>query len=364
MTTTRRTQAAALLLTALMVGSVFAGGAVGAAPTIDTATSTDTTTTQSDLQDGTVVGNVSGTDDNDTYALEVNVTDGDYEPAFNISANGTDHTAFKNTSMNNHTTNANAGAHWNGTVTTDELDDLERSLNENVTTTLTAWNTSQENETTQAVVYWNFTDDRSVEVVSDGDVDDSPDDLSVSTVDEARSLTNPFGADQSTIDAEDRNVSGDDSVVVLALPNSTVNDDFDVASDASDEETLWAIPMSVTDGDGTKRLIKVYNEEPPDGVDEDDDTYGVYKDSGIGGTDGIEVHLGANNFEDADEVSVRALGGVGTYTQFEHRAAVFAQDLPGIGALAGFLTGSPFGGLVSSMLIVGAPTARRRRRAA
>lgn len=316
-TTTRR--ALAVILTVFMVAAAASGGSMAAAPTIDTSAS-DSTSTTSELTDGLTVNDTDGTNDT-AHTLQVNMTAGD-DVEFNISRNGTDHVAAENTSMDNHTTNSGAnGGHWNGTVTESELDDLERPANGNVTTTVTFWNASNESESNSIVVHWNFTDDRAVENLDDNDTDSEE---GVETFDQENDLTTVTTFDIHTLqfselDVDDMSINGDAGEAVVVLANGTVSDH---ASDAvpdgvEDAGPIFRMTLKVSADDGPDQLIRVYHEEAPDDVDEDD-TYAVWKSDGIGGEDGIEINVG-DEYEDADELSVTGTVNAGFIAANLHR---------------------------------------------
>lgn len=359
---TDRKRVVAIALVAVMALSALTGGAVADAPTIDT--ETVSTTESSDITDGTTL-NVSGVG-NETLEMTANDSAGD-TPELEITVNGSDTVVGTNTSAVNESTNGTVGfSAFNLSVEESDLDDVERTLDENVTTDWTVYQSSNTSNSTTIQVHLNFSDGRTVENIDDVDADPDTDDASVETEDLEDTLTRSSllqTLDFSELDVDDRSIDGENSEVVLVLTNDTVADDAAnaVASDVGDGEPLFGMTL-VLQGDETTMPIRVYNEEPADDVDDDDDgdTYGVYEDGGVGGEDGIVIHLGSD-FEDDDEVAVTGVLNAGRFASLEHRVTTtdawqsIGLFLGGIGA-----TDAPDGLVAFAPLAIGAPTARRR----
>lgn len=363
------------LVSVLMVTAAITGGAGATTPSVDTSGS-DATSTTTGLPDEGVIDNVSGVG-NDTWRMQVNVTPDD-TVEMKIERNGSSTVVFRNTSPENLTASgaSNQGAHYNLSFSESDIDDLERTLDENVTIDVTTYDADNEtgNET-QVQIYLNFSDGRTVENIDDTDADEDSDSDVVtleapeeSFLDLRVTALGVHSSDFSTLDVDDRDIDGENSEVVLVFSNDSVSDDAAaaVASDADDGDALFAMPLTVT-GDETTRLIRVYNEEPADSVDDDDDgdTYGVYKEGGVGGEDGIVIHLG-EDFEDDEEVAVTGTLNAGWLAQQNHRISTSSwtqslglQDGSIFHIGFGNIAGGAFGSL-SVLLVIGAPTRRRK----
>lgn len=363
----------------MVLGTIAGVGNVGATvPSVDTSAS-DATTTTSQLQDNTVLSNVSGVG-NDTFTLQTNVTPDD-TVEMKLQVNGSDTIVFRNTSAENVSAagTSNSGAHYNLSVDEEDIDDIERTLDENVTVDVTVYDADNETDPGDAAsagngttiqVHMNFTDGRTVQNIDDVDADPDTDDAPVETEELSNEIfdtTIAIGGiqatDFSTLDVDDRDIDGENSEVVLVFSNDTVADDAAnaVASDADDGDPLYAMPIQLQ-GDETTRWIRVYNEEPSDDVDDDDDgdTYGVYKEAGVGGEDGVVIHLG-EAYEDDDEVAVVGTLNAGSFTTRWHqiRTSSIGQSLFGLVNLGGL---SLDGGEVPLVVSTGLVVAATRRR--
>lgn len=361
----------AVVLAVLVVAGMLTAGAavapVGAtAPTVDTGTtidSTDQSTNQTEVSSGTNITGFTANESNSTV-LQYNADSNNTK----VTLDGGGTQVYSNTSADlvNWST-ADANGNFNVSIQHSALADMERGIDDNVTVTATITNnTSVDSPDTTTFDFYVETDDsKSVVNVDDSDVDDG-DIVSVSE-DES-----PLGfeirglyADKSTVETEERNVSGDSTEVIIAFSNSTVSDDFDAAvSDASDEDKLSSFFSGtrtvalMSDGDDNTMAVPVYYESVPDDVD-DDQTYAVYKDD-IGGETGLVFNLG-ETFEDSDEVSVTTIGNAGFTTYITK----YATSGLGLNSLLGMVQ-IPLpmdGGDALAPLVAGIPLVAGRQRA-
>ena len=324
----KRTVAIALVATMLLAA---AGGALANTnePAVDTSTSVaslhSAVTTHSELTPNGNITDFDGQAGNNTTVQYLAYTNSS-KLVFMQGDNGT--TVYENdspTTVNWNATPTPEHGHFNVTVEHDALADVERGINENVTMTMKIINDT--GNTTEVATYETFyiETDNSTTVQNIGDTDVDDEDI-VEVKDEENDLftITSLGISElefTVLDLDERDVDGDNTDVVLVFSNDSVADDFDeaVTSGIEDEDPIYRMPIHLeSDDDDATQWIRVYSEEVPDDLDEDDDTYGVYKDGGIGGEDGIEINLG-DEFEDSDEITVTGTGHVGSFGAFEHR---------------------------------------------
>lgn len=326
-----------LMLAVVVVLGTMSGATapVGAAqPSLDTST-TDQTTTTTDVQGGDTIGannTFEGNSSNETtvqYVADSNNTKVAIEGPNGVQV-------YANTSANQVSWNATQGdGNFNVTVNHGALDDLERGINQNVTTTWFVTNntTVSSPDTMNFTVHIESDDSKSVEVVSDADVDAGD----IVTVEESsysiagRNITaGPLWADKSTIETNERSVNGSTTDVVVVLGNTTVAEDFtSVASEASAGASLSSLTslnrnvLLLTNGDGEQSAVPVYADEAPDSVDSSS-TYAVQKT--VGGQESLVVNLG-DSYEDASSVSVTAVGGAGLFTNMDEYLTASVSNL-------------------------------------
>lgn len=354
----RQTATRALVLVVVlgMATSAMSGGAAaGTTPSIDTST-TDATSTTSEVRDGDVYQNYNGSD-NGTQIVQ-SIVSNYTVPELGVYVNSSGRRTLTNSSMANITAGSE-GSHWNGSFGLSSLADVEHGINDNVTVDVVVLNnsTTSVTEPPQAAemqVVLNTTDARTVQAIDSADVKQG--DI-VSTLDQSGTFgINALANDLSTVDTNNRAVNNSSTDVVVVLSNGTVSEDFAnaVASDSASGDALFSMPTVVSSDDGTTVPIRVYNDEAPDSV-EDTETYGVYK--SVGGEDAIVVNLG-DSFEDADQVSVRSVGNAGFIDAIQHRVATN-------NVFEGVRNSLPMGALSVGDLIVATPllfaAARRRR---
>jgi len=359
----------ALLFAVAMLGAAVGGGA--AAPTVDTS-GTDATSSQSGVTDGQTVESFNGTDDNRSWTMQINGTAGEeYELVVYDDANDTQYAL--NASEANVTAGGAGSAHFNATIEETALRDVERTINENVSTWWTFRNASNSSKAAEVQVYLNNTDEETVENIDSDDTNDSgiaevsePEPFSVLGM----NISIPFvsGADKTAVTLtgdDDRAVNGSETDVIIAASDADAADDFDVVDDVDSEATVSDIASFgprmaavVSSGDSTVP-VPIYKESVPDSVD-NDTTYGVVQD--VGGQSAVVFNLGSE-FEDADSVEVEMTANAGAFAYFsEYRSAIGFDDVTDTLNPFGFLGG--FGDLVAASLIVGAPAARRREEVA
>lgn len=361
-----------VLVSLAVILAVIAGGAMGAAPTVDTST-TDATTTTSQIQDDAVFQNVSGTDSSERFSLQVNMSP-DLTPELKVQLNGSDDQVFhRNQSAENvSAAGTNSGdAHYNMSFTGADIDDVERTVNENVTLDVIAYEAANETSNdTITFAHFDFDDDRTVENIDDTDADPDTTNAPVETESLDQSLTRFTSFDIHTLefsdlDIDDRAVNGDTTDVVIVLSNGTVRDHAADAlpDDVEEGQFISRMTLVVSADEGPTQPIRVYNEgDLPDHVDEEDDTYGVFKDDGIGGEDGIEINLG-EEYEDADEVSVTGRLNAGLTDALVHQASTSRfNPLNALGWFSGFGVDALTGSLPTGLLVGGPAVGYRRRR--
>lgn len=351
----------ALVGALLVVTATMAGGAGANTPTIDTS-ATDGTATTSEITDGANFANVSGEDNSERFIMQLNITSGEDVDLF-VERNDSGLRVHENDSAENVSTDSVGGVNFNLSYTGADIDDLERTLNENVSVDVVGHDADNESNSTKAVIHMDFNDDRTVETIDDTDADPDTSDAPVTTEDLEDTLLRSSlvqSLDFSELDVDDRAINGSGDEVVVVFKNGTVADDAAnaVASDAEDGDPIFGMTL-VLEGDETTMPIRVYDEEIPDDVDEDDDTYGIYQEGGIGGEDGIEIHVG-DDFDDDDEVAVTGILNAGRWASFQHRIAT-TDFVLGLGlSVSGAGVGADAFGVTSILFVIGAPVARRR----
>lgn len=317
----------ALFLVATMLVAAAAGGATATAPTVNDGTIDNAVTTGSEITDGS---NVTGFDANESNESVLSYQADSNNSKVELERNGSDTVVYSNSSADllNWNNTDNDGI-FNVSINHGDLEDLERGINDNVSVDVIMSNNTSVDDPDTLTIEWFVETDNSthVENVDDADVDDGDD---VDVTDDpwdvfGQNVTlGPLGSTFAEADYDDLSVDGDNTDVVLVFSNGSVADKFDdAAEDASSEDKLSTLftntrtAILVAGDDGTTRAVPVYYEEAPDDKDEDEDTYGVYEEGGVGGEDGVTIHLG-EEFEDADEVDVRAVGSAGTFTMFSN----------------------------------------------
>lgn len=325
----RSETAIALLLTATMVVAAASGSVAANAntPSIDTSTTSASAdhggiSTHSEVTDGGNITNFAGDGGNNT-TIQYTAYTNSSKLVWMAGNNGTQ--IYSNSSPTTVDWNASsspAHGHFNVTTSHDALHDLERGINENVTTTVKIINdTGNDTEVAgYATVYVESDNSSVVENFDDTDVDDEDD---VETVSEdgleVLGLSLSDGSDHTAIDFDDRSIDGENTDVFLVFSNGTVDSDYDTALDdtnpifglggeAEDGDLLLTMPLRVEDDDGNVVAVPVFYKEVPDYFDEDQ-THALYTED-IGGETGIEIVTG-DELDDADELSVESWGNTG-----------------------------------------------------
>jgi hypothetical protein len=307
----RRALTVAIALTVLM--AAVTGPTTAASGSVGVDTEATDTSTQSSLQAG------ENRTYNDSQTLRVTLTSDSEQTKLEFNRTGKSPVLAANSSGIN--TSLTSGTYYmNHSVSHSALADTEHTINSNVSMSFVGINNTSAANTELTVNTWylEFDDSTSVEYISNADVDQGD----IVTVDnesatEVVGLSLPFtGEDKSDIDTTNRNIT-DNTTVIVALGNTTVFDDFDaVAEDSSSGDKMSSFlslsrnVVLIEGTDGTTRAAPVYYQEAPDGV-ESGDTYAVMKQ--VGGTWSIEAHPG-DSFDDANKVSVRAIGSAGLTT--------------------------------------------------
>lgn len=263
----------AAILTAMLVlsGTLIVGMAV-AAPTIDTST-TDGTSTQSEVTDGYAVDPFNGSGDVG-HVVQINGTAGTtYE--MKLVKNSTGVTYYTNTSVGNiSTANNGANAHFNGTFTESNLDRVPMAIDENVTMDVVFYNTSNTSDNATIQVTLNNTDERSVHRVDSGEID-SKAFLSETEEDPLNPLADPDT--HLEVEEHDVTVNGSNTTVIYTLEDTNATDPFDNATEVVDTDgamTFMVVTMEA--GGDTHRLPVFLNEKNDDWSLSDDGSYAVY----------------------------------------------------------------------------------------
>lgn len=331
---------AALLAVTVVLGAMSGATApVGAAaPTIDTST-TDDTTTVTDVQNEDTIGVNNSFEASGSNSTTVQyVADSNNSKVYIEGPDGVQ--VYENTSADTVNWNTSSmNGNFNVSVNHGALDDLERGINQNVTTTWYVTNNTSaaSPETTNFTVYVESDDSKSVEVISDADVDEG--DIASVTENSYEVLdynitAGPLWADKSDLETESRDVNGSATDVVVVLGNSSVQEDFtSITEDVSDGAKLSSFTslnrnvVLVTNSDDETMAVPVYFNDVPDDV-EDSSTYVVQKD--VGGQESLVLNLG-DSYEDADSVSVKAVGGAGLFTYMdEYLMSGVSNWMPGM----------------------------------
>lgn len=290
----------ALAMAALLVTSGFAATAM--AGSIDTS-STDATTTVSQVQDGDAIQH--DANKSDAYTVQAIVANGT-TPEMRIELNASKHSADgvvfdRNTSMEQVGSGVE-GTHWNGTFTEGDLADVPIKVDGNRTIDIEVYNSSNNSDVlAEMQVTLVESGNRTVAYLGDVEVDENSD---IETVADNKSilgfeyLTN----DYSHVSDLDRKVNGSQTDVVVVFGNDTLAEDYSNAVSSDAEDGGWLV-MQASALSGLP--VKVYNEEAPDSVEEGD-SYGVYQ-SDIGGQAGITYELGDAS-EGEDEITVNSYG--------------------------------------------------------
>lgn len=294
--------------------SVISGGAMAAAPTIDTSTTDDTATT-TELQTGSTITNFTA---NGSKATVIQYQADSNESKVTIVHNGTGDQVYANSTPETvFWNNTDNDGHFNVSVNHGELADLERGINDNVTIEVTAFNNTNVSDpaNTSFTAYVETDDSYSVEYISDADADS--DAVTINTADQFsvfdRNFTLPMAQDNSELDTT-RNVT-ENTTVVMTLGNSTVADDFTSATDdispfpgGGAAESGDRILTMTTTVDG--EAVPVFYEQAPSDLDSNQ-TYAVYTED-HGGQSALLV----KNHGSTDSVDVTAVGDAGLRQAF------------------------------------------------
>lgn len=307
--------AVAVLFSLMVVsGSVFA-----AAPTLDTS-GTDDTTTQTEIQTGTTIANFTA---NDSKASTVQYVADSNNSKVELRVNGEDYVVYENSSADQVDWNATSGnGNFNVSINHGDLADLERAINSNVTVNMTLVNDTTATTPDETFVEFFIESDNSSTVQNVDDADVDAETVVELTSEEGFSVADfniTSGSDFSEID-QTRDIDGQNTDVVLVFSNDSVASDYSNAVDGLEEgDYVWGAATSLEDTPAV-----VYYKEAPDHVDEDDDTYGVYKED-IGGQPGIVYNLG-DDFEGETTVDITAYGNVGKLLGDNSAASVYGYQ--------------------------------------
>jgi len=189
-----------------------------------------------------------------------------------------------------------------------KLSSVPMGISENVTLNVTYWNASADNATPTTVqVFVENTDERTVAYIGSSALD--TDMASVTNTSKWLGLSTENFADVS---AENRDVNGSNTDVVVALGEDSVVDQF--ASATEDTNPLPVLGAEAESGDrllgapatvsGT--AVPVYFESAPDDANKSA-TYAIYSSSG---TPTLTYNLG-KDYDDRSSVDVSATGGAG-----------------------------------------------------
>lgn len=247
-------------------------GAVIAAPGSIDGTATDTSTTIY-MSDGETLETNYTANGSVNYALPVlNATGASADDlAMNITHDGEEYYAYSGTWDTYASGETDTSTDYIHNVSADELGRVPMNVNENVTLTVTYWNTSATNPTpTTITVYVENGDERSVQRVTENasfvDVEDKESPL--------YRLTDDYSAVE--MDSENVEVNGSGTDIIYALEDSAVQDPF--ANTTEDLEDTGAMTLMMADVEADEDgLIPVFYNSAPDWYDaEDMGTYAVY----------------------------------------------------------------------------------------
>lgn len=357
-----------LFVVATLLAAPFAGLGGAQAPQIDdNSPADDTTTHQSEIADGGNLTNFSAnisknttfehiTDDNNTK-VEIFRDNGSHIAYVNSSTNFVAVNTTASPTTNNHNTTVNHGA----------LADVEHGIGENTSMRYKMYNNTSVSspDTANITFFIEWDNSTTVQNVDDTDVDDGD----VVTVKEdvtevaGMNLTmGMLGADNSHVETDERSVNGTDTDVVIVMANDSVSDDFETpASDASNADKLSGFQLSrtavVMTVDDEVVAVPVYQEDVPSDVDETDDTYALWQDD-YGGENALVINLGADDFDDPDDVEVDAVGNAG---MLRFATTYIQTSVSGLMATMSAAMGASANVLVGSLFAVAAVPRRRQR---
>ena len=309
-------QLGAVLAIAVLV--VSAGGALAAAPTIDTET-TNTSST-SEVTDGTTIVNFQANSSNtsvlqasyDSQNPKVEVLNADNETVKTYTA-----------SDMNQTGNGTSTYYYNTTISHDVWNNVEISPGQNVTVHLRLTNNTQAEspDTTNVTVHLDGAKGRTVRVVGSSLSDDVFSTASTGTFALVGTLDVGFlgwGQDTSTYEADSGiPINGTNSTVELHYANDSAVSSLATVADELDTNA-WAKSIIVQSDSGP---IKTYIGEAPDDVDSSA-TYAVWESS----ANDLVIHTG-DNYEGETEISGLSVNGNAGFID-QIRAYGFGSALP------------------------------------
>lgn len=298
-----------------LVAMLAIGGVAMAAPTIDTST-TDATTTVSELQDGDVIQmDANATENYSVESIVANSTTPNMKLVVNDTDNPADGDMVYDTTMTNETAGVE-GSHWNGSFNEGDIADVPYSIDENVTLDVVVYNESDASDNVTFQITLDTDDTRSVAYVSDATAE-SNDDITVNTENGTQlpvvDYTVPGTANDNSEFEFERNKTTNTDEVVVVLADTNASEDFDSAFSDVDSESTESLrsaltgPVTVTKVDST--AVRAYNEALPSDLDAD--TTAVSYEM-VGGQPAL-VYDVSNNDDSTVTVSGFAGGGLGAY---------------------------------------------------
>lgn len=324
---------AALAVVGLIVGAT--GGGV-ATVSIDTATTSDATTTQSEVTDDTVIQHEANA--SDRHIIQVNFTSSTNEfvdpvlwVRLNESGSDLNKTVFaKNTTPTNLTyqsggTSYDPSTNFNLSITEDELADVPIKPGQNRTLDFIVFpsNASKpadadQANVTAATITLEENANRSVVYIGDHAVD-TEDEVETTDEDPDSFAGIEFDSpedDRTELDVASQEINGTDTdELVIILANDTAATDYDDVFGDLDDGTWTADSVLRVEDEA----VPVFESEVPDWVDDSDrfeDSTTAIRTS-VGGEDALLIEPGDEQ-EDADSVDVTGFSNADLGEQADH----------------------------------------------
>lgn len=305
----------AILLAVLLVGAVAAGGiATAKDPLVDDGTiSGDDTATDSELTPHDTLGANNTFEANGSHntTLQYQADSNNSKVVFETPVDGENVTVYENASPElvawNNTDN---DGHFNVSVSHDELADVPRSINENVTVYATIINNTESNESNETTFpfYIENSDTDSVMYVADSTVANNSD-VGVEYKETLFSVagfnvTDPLSKDWTHLTTT-RDVNGSATDVVVILDNDSAAADYEDTFGSADAGTWKGTAVHYVGDEGAK----AYASELPDDIDADASAVTYTQ---VDGQDALVIDVGEEH-SDANSVDVESYSSVSSF---------------------------------------------------
>lgn len=291
---TQQTRKIGILFVAIGLVGALTSPAIAAQPVFDAENSNTSTT--SEIVDGYTVNDFTANSSNESY---IEVEFDSTNPLIKFINPDTDReiTRIGPSSLNQtYSNSSNSVYHYATNVSHDQFVNVEMNAGENQSIKVVTINNSsaQTQDMTNATIYLNNSDDRTVRRVTGGDT------LTIDSGYEVPAVNYTIG-DRSASYSEDSIPVDANGTLRLAAANSTTVDLLDSnAEDADSGAALWSAPTYVNGNP-----VVVYAEEKPDGHP-DGFSYGVYNAS----NDAVVLHFSDDVDSDTVDISMTANAGV------------------------------------------------------